>query len=132
VQLDRVDVVDAEAVERAPDLLARGGVAALAGLRRDEELALVLPQPVRDAQLGVAVSGGGVDVVDAVLEQQLESAVGVALGPAGERRGAEDHAGGLVAGGSEGGALDHDPEVTPRASLRRPERNGSRSSTAWA
>ena len=39
VQLDRVDVVDAQAVERAADLLARRRVRALAGLGGDEELA---------------------------------------------------------------------------------------------
>ncbi len=38
VQLDQVDVVDAEAVERAADLLARAVAVALAGLRREEEL----------------------------------------------------------------------------------------------
>ena len=38
VELDRVDVVDAEPVQRAADLLARGGVRALAGLGGDEEV----------------------------------------------------------------------------------------------
>ena len=64
VQLDRVDPVDAEPVEGAADLLARAAVGALPGLRRDEERAGVAPQPRRDAQLGVAVARGDVDVVD--------------------------------------------------------------------
>ena len=42
VQLDQVDVVDAEPVERAADLLARAGAVALAGLRREEEPVAVL------------------------------------------------------------------------------------------
>ena len=36
-------------------------------------------QPGAEAQLGVAVAGGGVDVVDAVLTEQLQRAVGVVL-----------------------------------------------------
>ena len=84
---------------------ARRRVGALAGLGGQEEL--VLAQPGGDAQLRVAVAGGDVDVVDAVLEQQLERAVGVGLGDVAERRGTEDHAAGLVSGRAEGGALDH-------------------------
>ena len=56
VQLDQVDLVDAEPVERAADLLACAGAVALAGLGREEELLAVLRQPGRDPQLGVAVA----------------------------------------------------------------------------
>ena len=119
VQLDRVDVVDAEAVERAADLLARPAVGPLAGLRGDEELALVPAQPGGDAQLGVAVGRRDVDVVDAVLEQQLQRAVGVGLGDAPQRRGAEDRAGRLVPGRPEGGAFDHGRETTPGGAAPR-------------
>ena len=70
VQLDRVDPVDAEPVQRAADLLARAAVAPLPRLRREEERARVALQPGRDAQLGVAVARGDVDVVDPVLEQR--------------------------------------------------------------
>ena len=110
VELDRVDVVDAEPLERAVDLLLGLRVGALAGLGREEEL--VLRQPRGDPQLRVAVGGGDVDVVDAVLEQQLERAVRVLLGRLGQRRGTEDHAAGLVSGRAEGGALDHGREGT--------------------
>ena len=68
VQLEQVDVVDAEAVERAADLLACAGVVALAGLRRQEETVAVPLEPWGEPQLGVAVRGGRVDVVHAVLE----------------------------------------------------------------
>jgi hypothetical protein len=37
VQLEQVDAVDAEAVERAADLLARAGAVTLTGLRREEK-----------------------------------------------------------------------------------------------
>ena len=68
------------------------------------------------------------------LEQEVKRLVGVALGDAPQRRGAEDGAGRLVSSRSEGGAFDHEREVTPRCrstALRRPDRNGSRSMTAW-
>ena len=51
VQLEQVDVVDAEAVERAPDLLARTGAIAQAGLRREEDTVAVPRQPRRKSQL---------------------------------------------------------------------------------
>ena len=55
VQLEQVDVVDAEAVERAANLLVRAGSVALPGLRRDEEMVAVLREPRRKPQLRVAV-----------------------------------------------------------------------------
>ena len=75
VQLDQVDAVDAEPVERAANLLPRSPVVPLAGLRRQEERLGVALQPRRDAQLGVAVRGCGVDVVHAVGEQLLERSI---------------------------------------------------------
>ena len=55
VKLDQVDVIDAEALERAVDVLARLARVALAGLGRQEEVAPVTSHPRPDAQLGVAV-----------------------------------------------------------------------------
>src|SRR5262249_4453147 len=69
-------------------------------------------------QLGVAVRGRDVDVVDAVLEQRLQRAVGVGLGDARKGSGAEDHAAGLVSGRAEGGAGDHASQVTASTSRR--------------
>jgi hypothetical protein len=128
-------VVDAEAVERAADLLTGGAVGPLAGLGGQEELALVALQPGGDPQLGVAVAGRDVDVVDAVLNQQLQRAVGILLGDTAQRRGAEDGAGRLVSGRPEAGTFDQGREDYARCrrtALRRPDRNGSRSMTAWA
>ena len=51
VQLEQVDAVDVEAVERAPDLLARTGAIAQAGLRREEDTVAVPCQPRRESQL---------------------------------------------------------------------------------
>ncbi len=102
VQLDQVDRGHLHALERALDLVARRRVGALAGLRGEEEAVAVPGEAGREPQLGVAVARGGVDVVDAVLEQQLDRLVGVALADVAERGRAEDDAGALVAGAAEG------------------------------
>ena len=85
-------------------------------------------QPGRETQLGVAVARGDVDVVDAVLEQELECRIGLALGDLPERRRPEDHARALVAGCSERRLLDHArrllrvarPPEDPAPERRRP------------
>ena len=112
VQLDQVDLVDAEPVERAANLFARSGAVALAGLRREEETVAMLREPRREPQLRVAVRRGDVDVVDAVLEQQLEHRIGLGLRQRAERRGAEERAGALVAGASERRLRDHPMRLT--------------------
>jgi hypothetical protein len=48
VELQQVELIDAEALERAPDLLARSLVFALARLARQEEVVAVLLQPRRE------------------------------------------------------------------------------------
>ena len=98
VELPEVDVVHAHSVERAMQLLACLGRAACAGLGGDEEAAGVALEPRRDAQLGVAVAGSGVDVVDAVLHQQIESAVGRRLIDAAQRRRTKKSARAVVTG----------------------------------
>jgi hypothetical protein len=76
VELDEVDVVCPETLERQTDLVARLGIGALARLRRDEEtLAARALEPRRDTQLGVAVARCGVDVVHTTAFQHLEHTV---------------------------------------------------------
>ena len=65
VQLDEVDLVDAEPLERALQLAPGAVAVALAGLRRQEELVAVVGEERRQAQLRLAVRRGRVDVVDA-------------------------------------------------------------------
>jgi hypothetical protein len=79
VQLDQVEVVDAEALQRALDLLLRAGVVPPSGLRREEEATRLSLQPRGYSQLRVAVGGGRVDVVDAVLEQELERSLSLGM-----------------------------------------------------
>ena len=72
VELHQVDVVRLQPLQRLLDLRAGAVARALIGLRRQEEAAAMLGHPLTDASLGAPVRGGGVDVVDAVAEQQVE------------------------------------------------------------
>jgi hypothetical protein len=107
VQLDQVEPLGAQPLQRAPDLVPRLPVAALAGLGREEEISSVTIHPRSNPKLGIAVGGCRVDVVDAVLEQEVEHAIGGALVDLAECCAAEDHRRAAMAGPSEGAFLDH-------------------------
>ena len=79
VQLPQVDAVHLQAVERALQFFTRFLGAPLAGLGGDEEAVGIALEPGRDPELGVAIAGRDVDVVDVVLEQHVERAVGDVL-----------------------------------------------------
>ena len=109
VQLDQVDRGDIHPVERAVDGVARRRSRPVAGLRREEERVAMLREPGSQLVLRVPVARGGVDVVDAVLEQQLEDGVRLGRCRSAERDGAE-----------------HDPRAhVPRPTERDP-RDGHR------
>src|SRR5204862_418700 len=103
----QIDVVDAQPLERAVEVLTRFGCRPAAGLRREEEVLPVACHPRRDAELGVAVPRGRVDVVDAVPEQQVERAVGVRLAGARQRGPAEEGHRAQVTRAPERSSLDH-------------------------
>ena len=107
VQLDQVDMVDAEPLERPVDVLARLVRGALAGLGREEEVPPVASHPRPDAKLGVAVPRRGVDVVDAVAEQELQRAIRLRLAGAGQGGRPEQRHRALMARPSERSSLDH-------------------------
>ena len=119
VELEQVDVVDSESVERTADLLACTGTFTLAGLRREEELVSVLREEGRKPELGFAVRRGRVDVVDAVLEEQFERGVGLSLRDGSERCGAEDRARAVVPGAPERRSRDHALRLAPRHRIVR-------------
>ena len=48
---------------------------ALIAFGREEEAIGLSFQPGRDAQLGVAVTGGGVDVIDAVAQEDIQALI---------------------------------------------------------
>ena len=67
VQLNEIDRVDTQPLERALKRRARARTAALVRLRRQEELRASGRQPRREAELGVAVVRGDIYVVHAEL-----------------------------------------------------------------
>jgi len=93
VHLDQVDVVHAQPLERTLQVVARLARRAAAGLGGEEEVLAVPRHPRSDAQLGIAVARGGIDVVDAVPQQHLQRTVGLVLARARQRGGAEQHHG---------------------------------------
>ncbi len=74
----------------------------LVGLRGKEELARMISQPWPDTQLGVAIAGGHVDVVDPVLKEDLEGPAGDVLVDLAQRGSSEEDAGALVPRPAEG------------------------------
>jgi hypothetical protein len=106
VQLDEVDMVDAEPLERALEAGAGAVPGTLTGLCRQEELAPVLRQPRRQPELRVAVVGGRVEVIDAELEQRRQQLVRPFLAHVAERGRPEDHPAALVSGPAEGCGVD--------------------------
>ena len=69
MELEQVDRVHPQPVEGAPDLVTRGLIRPLPGLRRQEEVIAVRMHPRPDSKFRVAVAGCGVDMVHAVFEQ---------------------------------------------------------------
>ena len=69
VQLNQVDLIDAEAGETPLETGPGVGTGPITRLGRHEEPVRVAGQPGGDPQLGVAVGGRGVDVVHAELQQ---------------------------------------------------------------
>ncbi len=133
VELDQVDVIDAQPVERAVNVLAGLRSRARAGFRREEEILPVTRHPGTDAELGVPVPRGGVDVVDAVTEQHFQRAVRIRLAGPGQRGRAEERHRALVARPSEHPLLDHRPRastmVHPASAIGRARSPRER---AWA
>jgi hypothetical protein len=107
VQLDQVDVVDAHALQGAFEAGACTIAVARVRLRREKEPVGMRFEPRRDPQFSVAVHCCGVDVVDAMIEQQWQQPVGCLLISARDAGCAEDHAGALVTGPAERRTLDH-------------------------
>ena len=107
VELDQVDLVDLQPLQRAAQFVARPLIRAVAGFGRQEEVPAMAGHPGADAQLGVAVAGGGVDMVDAVLEQDLQRAVSVRLADSTQRRRAKERPRAQLARTAKGLFSDH-------------------------
>ena len=76
MQLPQVDMVDAEALQGAMQLLARSIRLSLPGFGSKKEPARLALQPGGDPELRIAIAGRRINVIDAVPQKQVESAIG--------------------------------------------------------
>src|SRR5207249_6652438 len=120
MELDEIDVIDAQTLERAMDVLTALLRGARAGLRRQEEVLPVTRHPGADAELGIAVARRRVDVVHAVAQEHLEGTVRIGLTRAREGGGAEERDAAEMTGATEWTPLDH-----ARTSRSSPEAGGA-------
>src|SRR5215213_7424204 len=107
VQLNQVYVIGAKPFERPRDLRVRLLTLPFAGLGRQEEVRPVRLHPRPDPKLCVTVTRGRVNVIDAVLADQLHRVIRFGLTDVTEGRGSEDGAGAVVSGASELQNGDH-------------------------
>jgi hypothetical protein len=68
VELDEIDLLHAHPLQRTMDLALGIVVRPASGLRRKEKAGSVLLEPGGDPQLGIAVCGRDVDVIDPIAE----------------------------------------------------------------
>src|SRR5271166_4426314 len=89
--------------------VARSVVSSVTGLGREEEILAMLAHPRPDPHLRIAVRSGGIDMVDAEFEQEVEDLVSLVLVHPAEGGGAENYARAEVTGFSEPNLVDHFP-----------------------
>src|SRR5919106_4673446 len=90
VELDEVDVLDLQPLERTTDRVVRPRHGTVAGLGRQEDLTADPRHPDAESHLGLAVRRRGVEVVDAGVERLADRGVGDLLRDVADRRPAED------------------------------------------
>src|SRR5438105_4723536 len=111
VDLPQVDVVHVQPVERPTNLLAGALLIASVALGGEKETARLALQPGRDPQLRFAIARCGVDVVDAVAEEDLEGLIRDLLRDPTQRRRTENDPRALVPGAPEQSLWDHFPNL---------------------
>ena len=79
VQLQQIDLIHLQALQRTLNLGVRRLVGALAGLGGQKEAIPIAAHPGTDAQFGIAIGRRRVNVVDAVRQEQVEHLVGLGL-----------------------------------------------------
>ena len=107
VELDEIDPVDSETLERSMDLVLGPRVVAFSRLRCQEEGVRALLQPGCDAKLGIPVGRCRVDVVDSMLQHKLQRPLCLGMGCFAERCCTEERPGALVSGAPELRPGDH-------------------------
>ncbi len=105
MQLQEVDPVGLQALERPVDLPPRVVTAALAGLRRQEDVVADAWHPRSKAQLGVAVVSRHIEVVDARVQCLLDRPVSDVLADVADGERAVDQNRALVLEAAESSSL---------------------------
>jgi hypothetical protein len=140
VQLEQVDAVGLQPLEGGVDLRPRRVTLALAGLGREEDALADPRHPRPEPQLSLAVARRDVEVVDAASSASVTERSAVSWSTSGQRCGAVDQYGALVAEAAEPAGF-HVPPTTPidrrhsgaaRGSRRRPPAGPGRTSSATA
>ena len=114
VELDEVDSVDTQTLKTLFQLSPCCVAGSLPGLGSEKELVAVVLEKIEKSPLTFAVRRRRINVVDAGVADGLERGIGPALAHRGKRRGSEDQAAALVAGGSERETADRGHEVPRR------------------
>jgi len=102
VELDEVDLVHMQEVEGAADLIVGGLTGALIRFGGEEERFAVTSNPIAQELFGFCIAGGGVDMVDAILEEEFHGGVDIFLGCFPKCGGAKNSAGAFVCGAAKG------------------------------
>src|SRR5271167_1375258 len=106
-QIVQLDEINLKSFERATQTIARAFIGAISGLGGEEEMLAVFAHPGTDAQFGIAIGSGSVDMVDTELEQNLEDRIGLVLLHPTQSSGAEDHPRTRMTSFPERNFLDH-------------------------
>lgn len=72
VHLDQIDLINLQAFERTMETRACALVGPIASLGRQEKVSAMLAHPKADSQFRIAIGGCGVDMINAVFEQELK------------------------------------------------------------
>src|SRR5919199_1239372 len=96
------------------DLITCILVEALAGLGGEEEILAVTRHPGADTQFGVPIAGCGIDMIDAVFEENVQHAIRLWLRCAAECRRTKERDRAQVSGASKRSFLNHGG-LLPRA-----------------
>ncbi len=107
VELDQIDVIDAEPCERTFEFGPGSCAVALTRLRREEEAGPVVGEERCEPELRLPVGRRGVEMVDACGIDDLQRGVGALLTHPTECGSTEDHSGGLVTGAAERSDGEH-------------------------
>ena len=106
--MNQIDLISLQAVERTAKLIPCRALAAFAGFGGEKKVVAIALHPRPQPQFRIAITGGGVNVIDPMRHQQIHRGVGFSLAHFAKRRRAKQGSGAQVAGAAKGLGFDHD------------------------